>query len=277
MAFFQIPLVIFILLGQAYVEAAVVKHESQAQAPHASLATLFTNSTVVNAVKHEIEYELHLNSDVPVKDKMIYAVLALFLGPLGCDRCYMGQFCFGAIKFCTFGCCGIWGMIDLIVAVANTYNMAEEIDMLGYKAKWEPNTVESAYTVLMIWLVIQICYLCVPFLLQCCMMGMLGAGMAATANEAAGNAKASMPNAMAQKMRSFGILTDRPTEQEIDALFKQYDTDGNNVLDKEELTTACADKGLKVDEFIQKADTNKDGKISLQELKAYLFKPEEEC
>ena len=42
-------------------------------------------------------------------------LLSLFLGYLGIDRFYLGYTGLGVAKLLTFGGCGIWSLIDLIL------------------------------------------------------------------------------------------------------------------------------------------------------------------
>jgi TM2 domain-containing membrane protein YozV len=47
-------------------------------------------------------------------------LLSLFVGVLGIDRFYLGHIALGVLKLITFGGCGIWALIDVIlIAVDN--------------------------------------------------------------------------------------------------------------------------------------------------------------
>lgn len=51
------------------------------------------------------------------KDFMATAMLSLFVGWLGVDRFYLGKVGTGLLKLLTFGGCGIWYLIDLILVL----------------------------------------------------------------------------------------------------------------------------------------------------------------
>lgn len=57
------------------------------------------------------------------KDKrwVIALLFSIFLGALGVDRFYMGYVGTGILKLITFGGCGIWWLIDLIL-IATKYD-----------------------------------------------------------------------------------------------------------------------------------------------------------
>ena len=54
------------------------------------------------------------------KQYMVALLLSIFLGFLGIDRFYTGQVGTGIAKLLTFGGCGIWALIDLILYAMNS-------------------------------------------------------------------------------------------------------------------------------------------------------------
>merc|ERR1719359_313075 len=78
----------------------------------------------------------------------------MVFGICGCDRCFMGQFCLGFIKWLTGGGFLIWHLIDYWVAVISALTKAEDINMMGYHAEFDKDTLEEAFIaaiVLLIW------------------------------------------------------------------------------------------------------------------------------
>ena len=54
------------------------------------------------------------------KEYLVALLLSLFLGVWGVDRFYLGHIGIGIGKLLTFGGCGIWAIIDVIlIAVRN--------------------------------------------------------------------------------------------------------------------------------------------------------------
>ena len=54
------------------------------------------------------------------KDWLVTLLLSIFVGSLGVDRFYLGHTLLGVLKLVTFGGCGIWWLIDLILIVTGS-------------------------------------------------------------------------------------------------------------------------------------------------------------
>ncbi|AIM36590.1 hypothetical protein KO02_07645 [Sphingobacterium sp. ML3W] len=59
----------------------------------------------------------------PVKDERWLAclLLCIFLGPFGAHRFYVGKIGTGVIQLLTFGGCGIWYIIDLVMIIIGNF------------------------------------------------------------------------------------------------------------------------------------------------------------
>lgn len=55
----------------------------------------------------------------PQRDWLTTLLLSLFLGGFGVDRFYLGYTGLGVAKLLTFGGCGVWALIDLIMIIMN--------------------------------------------------------------------------------------------------------------------------------------------------------------
>jgi len=55
------------------------------------------------------------------KDWMTTLLLAILVGALGVDHFYAGKIGTGILKLITFGGCGIWALIDIIMIVTESY------------------------------------------------------------------------------------------------------------------------------------------------------------
>lgn len=59
------------------------------------------------------------------KEYLIAVLFSIFLGYFGVDRFYMGQVGMGIGKLLTFGGCGIWYLIDIILIATRSSNDAQ--------------------------------------------------------------------------------------------------------------------------------------------------------
>jgi len=59
------------------------------------------------------------------KEWIVALLLSVFLGHLGIDRFYLGYIGLGVLKLVTFGGCGIWWLIDLILIAAGQLKDAD--------------------------------------------------------------------------------------------------------------------------------------------------------
>lgn len=59
------------------------------------------------------------------KDWLVALLLSIFLGYLGVDRFYMGYVGLGILKLLTFGGCGIWWLIDVILIATGSLRDAQ--------------------------------------------------------------------------------------------------------------------------------------------------------
>ncbi len=55
------------------------------------------------------------------KDWTVLLILSILLGSLGVDRFYAGSIGLGILKLITFGGCGVWWLIDLIMIATGSF------------------------------------------------------------------------------------------------------------------------------------------------------------
>jgi len=71
------------------------------------------------------EFQTPTNSVTPQRDWLTALLLSIFLGSLGVYRFYLGQTGLGIAKLLTFGGCGIWALIDIILIATDQIKDAE--------------------------------------------------------------------------------------------------------------------------------------------------------
>ena len=55
------------------------------------------------------------------KDWLVTLLLCLFVGSIGVHRFYVGKIGTGILQLITFGGCGIWTIIDLIMIITGNF------------------------------------------------------------------------------------------------------------------------------------------------------------
>lgn len=91
------------------------------------------------------QHEIELPKAKPVDKFWLVLIEMMCLGFCGLDRCYMGQYCLGALKGMTMGGLLFWQMIDTAVVYSNGLNKKTSIDTLGYTATFTEDSIAPAY------------------------------------------------------------------------------------------------------------------------------------
>jgi hypothetical protein len=63
------------------------------------------------------------------RDWLVALLLSIFLGGLGVDRFYLGHIGLGVVKLITFGGCGIWSLIDIILIAVGSLKDSEDLPL----------------------------------------------------------------------------------------------------------------------------------------------------
>lgn len=64
---------------------------------------------------------LHNQQDKSPKDWTITLLLCIFLGTIGVHRFYVGKIGTGVAQIFTFGGCGIWTFVDLVMILTGSF------------------------------------------------------------------------------------------------------------------------------------------------------------
>ena len=67
------------------------------------------------------------------KDWLTTLLLSLLVGVLGVDHFYAGKTLTGILKLITFGGCGIWSLIDLIMVITGNFKDSNGLPIVQKK------------------------------------------------------------------------------------------------------------------------------------------------
>lgn len=217
-------------------------------------------SHAVNLLEKQVEYEFSVAQDpravetlaVVVVNKAVLVFLTFCCGFAGLDRCYAGAYLIGCCKGLTCGCGGCLVLVDIIIIFANAMMMKPAINSLGWQAKFEPDSISTAFytaLIMMVWLFINNC----------------AVSNRAVQAQAVGHV---MPSRVSGVLRQSGVLSARPSIEDALVLFSRLDVDGSGTLTRDELRYGLMGIGVSVDEIdkiFEEADSNKDGQLDFQE------------
>ena len=79
------------------------------------------------------------------KSYMATFLFAFLLGPLGADRFYTGHIGLGVLKLLTFGGCGIWYLVDLIMVFTGA-----RTDVKGLKLTEHPDDKRNSFIIFVV-------------------------------------------------------------------------------------------------------------------------------
>lgn len=68
---------------------------------------------------------MYYEQDFSPKSRLVALLFCFFLGAFGVHRFYVGKIGTGILMLLTFGGCGIWAIIDLILIIAGSFRDKE--------------------------------------------------------------------------------------------------------------------------------------------------------
>jgi len=243
------------------------------------------NSTMFNFMRREIgvQQPTEVQQPNPSKvNKAFWVIFTMVFGICGCDRCFMGQICFGVVKGFTLGGFLIWHFLDYVVCLFSALKKEEEIHVVGYDVVFEENSIQTAYyaaLIIFIWHMLSNIH---PIAsaqrqrnLQAEQQAELARNISTDGEDDKGldvprrhQSLAYMPTMLTKGLRKAGLVQEKPTIPELLASFDAMDKNGDGQLDHDEIKAALGAMGVSdetVDEMIKDADTDGDGKISKNE------------
>lgn len=255
--------------------------------PNSSMTATFRQS-IWNTMPHLRQTEIELpQANRPKRNKVIWVILAMPLGYCGFDRCFMGQICCGFAKGFTCGGFMIWHLIDFWVCFVSCMSKEEEIHIVGYDVVFEKDTIDGAFIIATVFLIIPVIGHLAQFWLmkkqydlqmqvQRELQTAMDVELAKAGREGdeeldiprRHQSLAYIPTALTKELRKAGLVQETPTIPELIAAFDGIDKNGDGLLDHVELAEALGAMGTSdqtVDEMIKAMDTDGDGKISKAE------------
>lgn len=187
----------------------------------------------------------------------------LLLGFFGIDRCVAGSFFLGILKACTLGGFGCWFIVDWALIIGNGILRQADLKMAGFDVEFESPTINDAYTMALSTILTHVSLVLLTF----CSCKYNWAGKISEEFE---EIRETLPIKVIGFLRSKGMLTEKPTEAEMLAVFAKLDANGDGYLSPEELKQGLLDLGCsltdtEVSYFMNAGDTNNDGQISKDE------------
>ena len=66
----------------------------------------------------------------PQRELVVSLILSIFFGQLGVDRFYLGYVGLGLLKLFTFGGCGVWWLVDIILIATRKLNDSDGMPLI---------------------------------------------------------------------------------------------------------------------------------------------------